>query len=266
MVVQIPTKPIIYPDDDGLPMSNNTEQFNWIVIIKENLEYLFAQDDNVFVAGDLLWYPVEGDNKIANAPDAMVVFGRPKGRRGSYMQWEEGGIPPQVVFEILSPSNRAGEMEQKLQFYNRYGVEEYYLYDPERLHLKGWHRITDDLDKIPNVNGWVSPRLGIRFILNPQLVLYLPDGSEFSDYLAERQKAELERQRANQAERDATIERQQAELERQRANQAEHDVTIERQQADLERQRADQAERDATMERQRANQLAERLRSLGIEI
>ncbi len=108
-------------------MSNNTEQFDWIVMIKENLECLFANDPNVFVAGDLLWYPIEGDNTIRTAPDAMVVFGRPKGRRGSYMQWVEGGIAPQVAFEILSPGNRTSEMAKKLKFYERYGVEEYYL-------------------------------------------------------------------------------------------------------------------------------------------
>ncbi|NEX15989.1 MAG: hypothetical protein C1943_04960 [Halochromatium sp.] len=28
------------------------------------------------------------------APDLFVVFGRPKGRRGSYRQWEEDGIAP----------------------------------------------------------------------------------------------------------------------------------------------------------------------------
>jgi len=27
---------------DGQPMTNNTEQYRWIVIIKENLEILFA--------------------------------------------------------------------------------------------------------------------------------------------------------------------------------------------------------------------------------
>jgi Uma2 family endonuclease len=260
MIVQLPpTKPITYPDDDGLPMSNNTEQFNWIVTIKENLEYLFAQDNNVFVAGDLLWYPIEGNNTICNAPDAMVVFGRPKGRRGSYMQWQEGDIAPQVVFEILSPGNRAGEMDKKMQFYDRHGVEEYYIYDPDRISLTGWQRVTDDFEPIANMHGWVSPRLGIRFALNPELVLYFPDGSEFSDYVAERQKVELEYQRANQAERETEIERQRAnqaeretEMERQRANQAERESEVERQRAE--------------MEHQRANQLAERLRSLGIEV
>ncbi len=49
----------IYPDSDGNPMADNTEQFRWIVVIKENLELLFANFPDVFVAGDLLWYPVE---------------------------------------------------------------------------------------------------------------------------------------------------------------------------------------------------------------
>ncbi|NEP44014.1 MAG: Uma2 family endonuclease, partial [Okeania sp. SIO2H7] len=101
---------IVYPESDGQPMADNTRQFQWIVTIKENLEILFAEDENVFVAGDLLWYPVEGDNKKRQAPDAMVVFGRPKGDRGSYQQWKEDNIAPQVVFEILSPGNYPLEM------------------------------------------------------------------------------------------------------------------------------------------------------------
>ncbi|MFM7189304.1 MAG: hypothetical protein ACKOX2_00605, partial [Microcystaceae cyanobacterium] len=74
---------IIYPDSDGQPMADNTEQFEWIVLLKENLECLFAKAPQVFVGGDLLWYPVEGHPEIRVAPDVMVVFGRPKGRRGS---------------------------------------------------------------------------------------------------------------------------------------------------------------------------------------
>ena len=35
-------KKIIYPDSDGQPMADNTQQFRWIVLIKENLELIFA--------------------------------------------------------------------------------------------------------------------------------------------------------------------------------------------------------------------------------
>ena len=114
MVTQLksPQKPdVIYPDSDGQPMSDNTKQFRWILIIQQNLAWLFADDPNVFVAGNLLWYPVEGDNKTSIGPDVMVVLGRPKGDRGSYQQWEEENIAPQVVFEILSPGNRLTEID-----------------------------------------------------------------------------------------------------------------------------------------------------------
>jgi len=139
---------IIYPDSDGQPMADNTKQFRWIVLIKENLELLFAEDSQVFVAGDLLWYPVEGHPEIRIAPDAMVVLGRPKGDRGSYRQWEEDNIVPQVVFEILSPGNRVKEMTRKLQFYERYGVEEYYIYDPDDNELAGLERLEGSLELI----------------------------------------------------------------------------------------------------------------------
>jgi Uma2 family endonuclease len=188
---------IIYPERDGQSMSDNTKQFRWIVTIKENLELIFAEDPNVFVAGDLLWYPVEGDNTIRNAPDTMVVIGRPKGDRGSYRQWQEENIPPQVVFEILSPGNRMGEMSRKLIFYEQYGVEEYYLYDPDKNDLTGWIKDGDRLKIIDRIEGWCSPKLGIKFELEPNiLVIYRPDGGRFLGFI------ELDEQR-KQAERKA---------------------------------------------------------------
>src|ERR1700730_6507681 len=85
-----------YPESDGKPMADNTKQFEYITTIKGGLEAQYRNDPNVFVAGDLLWYPVEGNPSIRIAPDVMVAFGRPKGHRGSYLQWKEGGIAPQV--------------------------------------------------------------------------------------------------------------------------------------------------------------------------
>ncbi len=199
---------ILYPDCDGNPMSDNTEQFRWIVSTQQNIAWLLADDPNTFIAGDLLWYPVEGYPKIRTAPDVLVAFGRPKGKRGSYQQWKENNIPPQVVFEILSPGNTKAEMNRKLLFYDRYGVEEYYLYDPDTNQLTGWLRVDGFLDLLDPIANWISPRLGIRFDLSgAELQIYRPDGQPFLSY------EEL----AQQAEQD----RQQAVQERQRAEQAE---------------------------------------------
>jgi Uma2 family endonuclease len=178
------TNEIIYPDSDGQPMADNTQQFQWITVIKTNLDWLFRDEERVFVAGDLLWYPIEGNPKYRVAPDVMVVFGRPKGDRGSYRQWLEEDIAPQVVFEILSPGNTESEMERKLQMYARCGVEEYYIYDPDRAMLRGYQRSDDFfLDRIESINGWTSPRLGINFrLIEGNLQITHPDGRVFETF------------------------------------------------------------------------------------
>ena len=198
--IQLSEKPEIeYPDDDGEPMSDNTLQFKWIVLIKENLEIVFRDNPNVFVAGNLLWYAVEGDPTIRTAPDAMVAIGRPKGRRGSYKQWEEGNIPPQVVFETLSPGNRPGELERKFRFYQQYGALEYYIYDPDNGSFEAWLRSGSRLVKVESISGFVSPRLGTRFEPGSgpdNLTILRPDGKPFLTYLELTAQADADRRRA----------------------------------------------------------------------
>ena len=192
---------IIYPDDNGEPMSNNTEQFRLIVWIKENLELLFANDQNVFIAGDLLWYPVEGRDKLSQAPDVMVIFGVQKRYRGSYQQWFENDIAPQVAFEIWSPGNRLTPMMQKFKFYERYGVEEYYLYDPEKLELIGWQRVEGQFEAIAQMDGWVSSRLGVRFQLSETgLEMFGPTGESFVSFVELARLRQEAQARAEQAE------------------------------------------------------------------
>lgn len=229
---------VLYPDSDGEPIGENTLQFRWIVTIQGNLDAWFARDEQVFVAGDLFWYPVRGQPKIVTAPDVLVVFGRPKRERLSYLQWQEEQIAPQVVWEILSTSNRAREMALKLEFYDRYGVEEYYLYDPDALVCRGWRRVAGGLVELESLAGWVSPRQGVRFELSEDgLELYHPDGRRFLTYL------ELAHQLA--------------------AEQVRADLETER--ADAESRRADAEAKRAARETKRAAKLAAKLRSLGID-
>jgi Uma2 family endonuclease len=239
-----PSSAIIYPESDGQPMAENTLQFEWIVTIKEGLERVF-HDHDVFVAGDLFWYPVEGRPDIRTAPDALVAIGRPKGHRGSYKQWEEGGIAPQAVFEVLSPGNRPGRMIEKYKFYDKYGVSEYYIYDPDFAHLDGFQRVDAELREINEMNGWISPLLGIRFDLSEgPLKIHGPDGQPFLTY---QQIAEA---------RDRAME------ELGRVAQERDRLALERDRLALERDRL-ALERDA--ERQRLEAFSARLRAMGVD-
>jgi Uma2 family endonuclease len=201
MVSQISKPEIIYPDSDGKPMADNTKQFELIVEIKKGLDLLYINEPNVFIAGDLFWYPVQGQSKIVTAPDVMAVFGRPKGDRGSYRQWEEDNIAPQVVFEILSPSNDRIEMSKKLLFFDRHKVEEYYLYDPETNLLDIWIRTNEGLEPIAQSDNWISPRLRVRFDTSTgRLQLYKPDGSKFYSYIEVNQLLEQTTQQLAEAQ------------------------------------------------------------------
>ncbi|MEG5015301.1 MULTISPECIES: Uma2 family endonuclease [unclassified Microcoleus] len=222
MTATIPTKTsaeIIYPDSDGKPMSDNTKQFQLIVKLQGGIDALFKDNENVFVAGDLLWYPVEGDNKTRQAPDTMVVFGRPKGDRGSYQQWLEDNIAPQVVFEIISPGNRMTAMYKLFKFYENYGVEEYYVYDPEDNELMGWVRSDGKLNYIEAIEGWVSPRLEIRFeTASGDLEIYQPDGLKFLSYVELSREKELAQQQMELTQQQMEQERQEKELVQQKAD------------------------------------------------
>lgn len=56
-MVQTPSTPeVLYLDSDGKPIADTTEQYQWIVRLVSNLRALL-NEQVVFVAGDLLWYP-----------------------------------------------------------------------------------------------------------------------------------------------------------------------------------------------------------------
>jgi Uma2 family endonuclease len=213
---------IVYPERDGKPMSDNTRQFRWIVTLAGNLAALFRDRPDVFVAGDLLWYPVEGHPEIRLAPDVLVVFGRPRGDRGSYQQWLEDNIPPQVVFKVLSPGNSGEEMIDKHAFCEEHGVEEYCIYNPDSNRLHVYLRRGEVLVRVRQVSGFVSPRLGIRFDLSgEEMVVYGPDGRRFltfEELQAEREREQQQRQLAEQRAEEAVQQAQQA---AQRAEEAE---------------------------------------------
>ena len=270
------THTVVYPEADGKPMADNTAQWEWMVKLVGELREQYV-GENTFIAGDLFWYPVEGNPKIVVAPDALVVFGRPPGYRGSYKQWLEDNIAPHVVFEILSPSNTTEEMDDKLEFYEQHNVQEYYVIDPNQNAVEGYIRRRNRLRNVKTMNGFVSPLLGIRFEeKGGELAIYGPDGRAFQtreDRVREIAEELHKTSIAFEEERMHAIEEgQRADLEAQRANAEAIRANAEAARANAEASRADAeaklAKVEATRaiaETTRANFLAAKLRELGID-
>ncbi|MEZ4863337.1 MAG: Uma2 family endonuclease [Caldilineaceae bacterium] len=158
-----------------------------------------------------------------------------------------------LCVESLSDSDK-GEIERdtktKKGEYEGVGVHEYYILDARARHTTFYRRNANGTyDRIsPDAAGVIHSAVlpGFRFRIadlyrQPDILAMAADPvyQDFVmiDYQAEKIRAEQERQRAEQ----------------------------ERQRADQERQRADQAEALAQEERSRADQLAAKLRALGVE-
>jgi Uma2 family endonuclease len=236
---------IEYPDSDGKPVAENTKQARWITVLFGNLCALFRESADVFVAMDLFWYAAQGHPEVRTAPDVLAVLGRPKGDRGSYKQWEEAGVPVTVVFEVLFPGNTVPEMADKFAFYEDHGVEEYYIYDPDTNRLQVFVRRGEALVRVRQVDGYVSPRLRIRFDLSgPEMVVLYPDGRRFLTF----EEVESERERHARLAAEA------------RAAKAEQRVEDAEQRAENAQRRAENAEQRTEDVRRRAERQADLMR------
>ncbi|MDW8322111.1 MAG: Uma2 family endonuclease, partial [Armatimonadota bacterium] len=82
----------------------------------------------------------------------------------------------------------------------------YYIYYPESGEWDGWRREGEHFMPIEQMEGWVSPRLGVRFGKGSEteLGLHLPNGRKMLSFMEIAQIAE-------RAQREAEAERQRAE-------------------------------------------------------
>ena len=80
-----------------------------------------------------LFYEKDESDDTVVQPDIVVICDKeklgPEGYRGA----------PDLVIEILSPSNTAIEMERKLKLYREAGVKEYWVVDPVNKGLVAYH-------------------------------------------------------------------------------------------------------------------------------
>jgi Uma2 family endonuclease len=124
-----------YPESDGQPMGETQLHQQEIVYLIQALDERFRDVPDVLVAGDLLFYYVQGDPTFMVVPDVFVVQGIPKGLREKYLLWKEGKAPS-LVIEVTSKSTRRKDMTFKKDLYERLGVTEYFLFDPLRDYLR----------------------------------------------------------------------------------------------------------------------------------
>lgn len=79
--------------------------------------------------------------------------------------------PPQLVVEILSPSNREHEMRRKFRLYEAFGVQHYWIADPDARSIEAWSLV----DGKYQFSGSAAAPAKVAFPPFPELVLELDE-------------------------------------------------------------------------------------------
>ena len=261
----------LYPTTDPDAMPENAPHLLAMLALVSLLRQWFRDRPEVFVIGDLFWYYEQGNPKARKAPDVMVVKGvEPHAeRRRSFKDWKEKARPC-FVLEVVSERTVDEDTSEKYAVYERLGVREYFLFDPEGEHLSkpllGYRLIRGVYEELAvSADGSLpSSELGLRLrpegeslaLIDPRTGERLPDLPETSRLLEEvREELEQARQGAEQSQQEMEQERRRAEEEHLRAEQEHRRAEQERRRAEEEHLRANQARAEADRERQRAADL-----------
>ncbi|MEO1134049.1 MAG: Uma2 family endonuclease [Cyanobacteria bacterium J06639_1] len=227
------------PDSDDTPVDNEDQNFvpNVLLFV---LEYLWRTRDDWYFGVDMGIYHLAEDNpRTPIIPDGFLSLGverRKKGRsRRSYVMWEEDYISPSLVLEVVSVT-RGNEYDEKLSTYEKLGVLYYVIYNPEF-----WKRDKHDPFEVYKLERgtyqlhsgepyWM-PEIGLGIGRNTQssdpyrreiLSWYDERGMAYptaqEQLVAERNRVQAERERAEMAERQVQDERERTEAAQKRAD------------------------------------------------
>ncbi|MEB3175197.1 MAG: Uma2 family endonuclease [Cyanobacteriota bacterium] len=122
------------PDSDDTPVDDEDQNLLPNLLLA-TLYQIWQDRQDWFFAVDMGLYHTSGaDPKVPVVPDAFLslrVERRKEGKsRRSYATWEEGGVVPSLVLEMVSHTAR-GEYGHKLELYQKMGVLYYAVYNPE---------------------------------------------------------------------------------------------------------------------------------------
>ena len=251
------------PYKDGKPVDSEI-QVLIAHLLKSVLANIWRKRDDWFFGIDMGWYYSPEEKAIA--PDGFLSVGveRIKGRnlRLSYVTWEENGVIPSLVIEVVSKTP-GGEYKEKKKKYAQYGVLYYIIYAPLRVRKQKltlyrlnrerkyeWQE--DNPLWMPEIGLGIGTGVGtFQGITREWLYWYNQKGNRYLT-IEEAQKREWQaRQRAEARIQQFEARRQQEQQELREAVAMRQKAEVWRQEAEARRQQDERALQQAEAFRQR---------------
>lgn len=251
------------------PEMESSLHYAQLALLVACLEWLWRDQTDFFIGANLTIYFSRQQlrNRDFRGPDFFLVKHTEPRPRNAWVVWEEDGRYPDLIIELLSTSTANVDRTLKKDLYqNRFRTPEYFWFSPETLEFQGFRLIGHEYEAItPNEHGWRwSEELELYLGIDANQLRYFSAQGEKVPTMAEaiaQSKSETEQARAEteQAIAQALQSQQQLEHERQTLVQAEQQLEQTEQQLEQERLKRLEAQ-------QRAEQLAARLRAMGIDL
>jgi Uma2 family endonuclease len=125
---------VYYPDTDETIMTEGILHFWLSVNLASMLKSFYIERSDVQIFGNVMFYYEKGNVKSVVSPDLMICFGLEAMPTRVYRLWEEK-IVPSVVIEFASESIWFKDVSTKIALYQKLGVTEYFVFDPEYKNL-----------------------------------------------------------------------------------------------------------------------------------
>ena len=193
-----------YPTSDGKPMAETDYHRDLMMDLIATLRAYYADQENVYVSGNLLLFYEKNNRRKHISPDVFVVEGVSRHQRPNYLLWDER--PPAFVIELTSSSTRNEDLTTKMALYQDVlKVQEYFLFDPCEDYLdpsmQGWRLRSGTYRRIRPVAGRLPSQTTGLHLEREGTVLRLWNPETGERLLLPVEEAE---ERAEQAEERAT--------------------------------------------------------------
>jgi Uma2 family endonuclease len=227
------TRDPLYPSSDGKSLAETDFHSAAVTVLRASLEdiYAAARRTDVVLVSDVLLSGETATPCARRDLDVFIVRGLSKKSGPSICGWE-GGKRPVAVFEVASDSTYVADTGPKFEAYQRLGIREYFLFDPEGAFydptLIGYRLVRGRYVPIRPVRGnilpseqlglWLEDQGGVLRVIDPAAGRMVPTRleriaqAEKERHLArsELREERLLRLRAERAARRADEEAQRA--------------------------------------------------------
>ena len=258
------------------PEMESSLHYAQLALLVACLEWLWRDRTDFFIGANLTIYFSRQQlrNRDFRGPDFFLVKRTEPRSRNAWVLWEEDGRYPDLIIELLSTSTANVDRTLKKDLYqNRFRTPEYFWFSPDTLEFQGFRLVGHAYEPIvPNEHNWRwSEELGLYLGIEADQLRYFTAQGEkvptFAEAVAQA-KAETEQAMAEteQAIAETQATRRQLEQERQALEQTEQQLEQKRQTLEQTEQQLEQERQQRMEAQQRAEELAARLRAMGINL